>query len=1032
MTYLTTQFGVTSVSNTNTTLNQAQWGKQGAAGPNYTFYGTLQSATSTTATLAASGPSAADNFYNNMVIEIVDGLGVGQVAQITAYVGASKVATVSFNIQPDATSIYWIHPISGAITSSAYRSVTFSASSSVLTSDNAYVGCHLYILDGCGKNSLIHIEEYVGSTRTISFDKNTVHYTDSTSLFAIIGEGGLATAGGASTLTLASYSSTTNQWYTGLILEILSGTGLGQTRTISDYNGTTKVATVSTAWTTQPDTTSRYYIYSGYSGTYEDVSEYAETSFSLIISKLNHVIISLNDAVDSVGTTISEREMFGGVDYSRSHTHVPRLKYFKIRLLNVHGDLVGALQTILHKTKSQPISLSVTDIIPTETDAVITRSVVCAEATDGSVHNLRLDNLHRIVANIAEPTDTWGHVKVSSATPLYQFNFIYDTFSDDIIKEYSHGFVVTINTQGSPGVSQIESLYLPAGSTLASSGAGTYFYLFDGQPGTAYYIWYNTGTNSDPAPGGTSVQVSGITTASTPTQIATATASAMSGIGGSPFGTTGGGTITLVSNVLTYTHANTGVVYSARGGTMPTNSASSLTTSSSLLTLTNQAGIGDYATIHSRRGLKYRSAQGVRAVSTVIFGTPLASTIQLAGVSNLTGGLYFGYNGTSFGILYRTDATPQFMSLTINLTGTPTTSSTATYILTLDGITFSFVLTAPGGCTASMLAHLIAANSTLFGNAKYIAQAVGPVVYFLSETPGPRSTNAYSLTNTSNTGTITHGGASVTGTFATVRTGVANTDTWSYQTAWNIDRMDGYGSSGVVLNPQRGNIYNIEYQWQGFGQLTFFIEDPSIGKLAPVHAITYPNAHTSLSLMNPSTRHIYSVETIATTSQVTMYAGAASGFIYGPLRYIDPKFSMFSTRTTVDGTVVPIISLTMLRIFKTVSSEVDGLFRYFSFSNDAGKPAVIYLYRGATLSGGTNFQSVHADSAMIYDMGSTNSLTDGTVLWQTQIAANASVTIDATTFDYLVTKVYVHTFAIQRTTSTNVTVNLSVGWVEDR
>ncbi len=68
---------------------------------------------------------------------------------------------------------------------------------------------------------------------------------------------GTAQAGGASTITLA----TTAPGYTdliGLTITTTGGTGTGQTRTISGYNTTTKVATVSTAWGVQPDNTTTY------------------------------------------------------------------------------------------------------------------------------------------------------------------------------------------------------------------------------------------------------------------------------------------------------------------------------------------------------------------------------------------------------------------------------------------------------------------------------------------------------------------------------------------------------------------------------------------------------------------------------------------------------------------------------------------------------------------------------------------------------------------------------------------------------
>jgi len=64
-----------------------------------------------------------------------------------------------------------------------------------------------------------------------------------------------ATAGGASTLTDSVQSWTTNVWASGTVT-IVSGTGAGQTRTISSNTNT--VLTVSSPWTTNPNNTSVY------------------------------------------------------------------------------------------------------------------------------------------------------------------------------------------------------------------------------------------------------------------------------------------------------------------------------------------------------------------------------------------------------------------------------------------------------------------------------------------------------------------------------------------------------------------------------------------------------------------------------------------------------------------------------------------------------------------------------------------------------------------------------------------------------
>ena len=76
----------------------------------------------------------------------------------------------------------------------------------------------------------------------------------------VVRETGTAQAGGPSNITLQASASSDFNIFVGAKIYIISGTGSGQTREISAYNGTTKVATVASAWGTQPDNTSVYRI----------------------------------------------------------------------------------------------------------------------------------------------------------------------------------------------------------------------------------------------------------------------------------------------------------------------------------------------------------------------------------------------------------------------------------------------------------------------------------------------------------------------------------------------------------------------------------------------------------------------------------------------------------------------------------------------------------------------------------------------------------------------------------------------------
>lgn len=60
------------------------------------------------------------------------------------------------------------------------------------------------------------------------------------------------TAGGATTATLDAGASAVDNYYNGQLLYLTSGTGAGQVRRVTGYVGSTKVATVDTAWATNP------------------------------------------------------------------------------------------------------------------------------------------------------------------------------------------------------------------------------------------------------------------------------------------------------------------------------------------------------------------------------------------------------------------------------------------------------------------------------------------------------------------------------------------------------------------------------------------------------------------------------------------------------------------------------------------------------------------------------------------------------------------------------------------------------------
>jgi hypothetical protein len=192
--------------------------------------GTATAVSGTTIQLAV-GADATDDFYNNQKIHIVSGTGAGQSRFISGYVGATRTATVSS----------WVDAIS---------------------TDSVYVITPFGAIPGATAPTAGEVADAVWD------EPMAGHTTEATygALSQAMGlQVGTAQAGGATSITIDATgvpsSSATNDAYKYQLITIRSGTGIGQTRQITAYNGTTKVATVNLAWTVNPSSDSEYVIH---------------------------------------------------------------------------------------------------------------------------------------------------------------------------------------------------------------------------------------------------------------------------------------------------------------------------------------------------------------------------------------------------------------------------------------------------------------------------------------------------------------------------------------------------------------------------------------------------------------------------------------------------------------------------------------------------------------------------------------------------------------------------------------------------
>ena len=153
----------------------------------------------------------------------------------------------------------------GTAQAGASNSITLAAGESA--TNEIYDNNLIVIVGGTGAGQSRVIVEYNGTSKVATVDQVWVTTPDNTSEYEILADHqsdishhGLAQAGAATTITLSSTASATDDVYVGSTIYLSTSTGSGQARLITDYDGTTKVATVSPAWVTNPGANSVYKI----------------------------------------------------------------------------------------------------------------------------------------------------------------------------------------------------------------------------------------------------------------------------------------------------------------------------------------------------------------------------------------------------------------------------------------------------------------------------------------------------------------------------------------------------------------------------------------------------------------------------------------------------------------------------------------------------------------------------------------------------------------------------------------------------
>lgn len=391
--------------------------------------------------------------------------------------------------------------------------------------------------------------------------------------------------------------------------------------------------------------------------------------------------------------------------------------------------------------------------------------------------------------------------------------------------------------------------------------------------------------------------------------------------------------------------------------TLSQNSAS-VSASNSRISLSTGTSSNSLALMKSKNYLRYRPGFGGLARFTLGVTTGVTGTEQTAGVGTEEDGFFFSYRD------YEGSATPDMCIVrryfgareTRYLTITTGSNSANNVTITLNGTVFTVAVSNNTGA-ANQTATNIVAN---FSSNAWTATAYGNIVCFEAVSAGTRG-GSYSFS------------AGSTGVVATLSQKVAGTpysEEVIPRSAWNYDLANGSGTLPLI-NWANGNVFQIKYQWLGYGMIQFYIEDPSLGRFIRVHAIEYANSNTMPTVGNPTFPFYFYANNGSTTSNISMFTASCGGFVEGDTKRQtggNPKNYSVNGSCGSSGTLLA--NLLSPNNFKTKNSRIQVTITDISVS--AADAVTFNFYRNSTFAGTASWSSIGTNSCMFYDTSSTS------------------------------------------------------------
>lgn len=405
-----------------------------------------------------------------------------------------------------------------------------------------------------------------------------------------------------------------------------------------------------------------------------------------------------------------------------------------------------------------------------------------------------------------------------------------------------------------------------------------------------------------------------------------------------------------------------------------------ITTTNTLFQAKTGTGAYGYAVIRSKRTVRYRPGQGALARFTAKFDTGRTGYTQRAGFFTQEQALQVGYNTDGkFGIVRANGGKAHIHKFAI----TTKAAGTENITVTLAGAATTVSI----GAGTTTLDNAAGIGTQAFSG--WTVDYRDNEVIFLSNSLGPKS-GTFSMTSS----------GSLAATASTIQSGVVQTEHWTYQEDWNEDNLTGIGGTSnpslVTLNPQKLNVFQINFRWLGAGEMRYAMENPSNGDMIFIHHDHYSNTNDDVHLDNPSMKIGYVAAELSgnTGLGVTIKGASILGAIEGVISPIDYPIAAYHSRTAniTANTITHLLTVKNNLIIDGKINSRELIIKQITCGavSASAAPCLLYLYVNPTYAATPTFTSI--GSAAVYS--STDTTITGTPIAVFSVTTGSPTTID--------------------------------------